>query len=327
MKELAAVSAFSPDRDEITLLLFIHLTLPIREVRLRLQEPESMMQALSREIPECSSFSPRMRTHLVAMFHEAMNCHATGNPPENEVNLLLALIEDTGEDLTTLYQKQERKVARLNRLLLQLLEEGKPRFVFLLFDKLLNHAPEPVLMDRYVHYCSVRNLTDRVLPWLDWPVRHDGCREETIAAMSGIAIYHKRYEEAEALCDAILKRNYGNVQALIGKAQCRYQLGNGDYRVYLQKAFNFNKRITVETVCRRFEFRKDTRMDMFDVISLKDGVEYAGIPGDALKRKDMLSLPFRTETIQGSIYFVREELESWKSVMQDLSIESGRFGG
>ncbi len=327
MKELAAVSSFSAAENHISLLLFIHLTLPIREVRLQLQEPESMMTELTRQVPESASFSPRMRTHLVAMFHEAMNCRATGNPPPEEVNLLLALVEDSGEDLSTLYQKQDRKVARLNRLLIQLLGEGKPKFVFLLFDKLLGHAPEPALMDRYVHYCAARDLTDKVLPWLDWPVHNPGCREETTAAMAGIAVYHKRYEQGEALCDIILKQNYGNVHALIGKAQCRYQMGKDDYRVYLQKAFNFNKRITVETVCRRFEFRKDTRMDMFDVISLKDGMAYAGIPVTALKRQDMLSLPFRTETIQGSIYFVREELESWKSVMQDLNIGTNRFGG
>ena len=327
MKELAAVSGFEPMEGNLNLLLFVHLKLPIREVTIKIDEPDGMLQELLERVPEASEFSTRMRTHLVAMFHDARHSQATGNPEAEEVELLLALTEDNGEELTTLYQKRDRKIARLNRLLLQWLPSGKPRFLLLLFDKLFHHNPSPQLMDQFTTWCCGRNMIERLVPRLDFPLSKPGCREDTVMTLAGIAMYRRKHELALQLCEQVLQLNYGNVHALIGKAQCHYQLGRNDYLVYIQKAFNFNKRITVETISRRFEFRKDTRMDMFDVMSLKEAVQFAGIPPDAMKRRDILSLPFRNESIQGSVYFVREELIAWKETMDALNIVSGRFGG
>ncbi len=327
MRELAAVSGFDPVNGKLSLILFVHLKLPITELILDLDEPDTMLRTMLAQCPDAAHLGQRMRTHLVAMFHDARHSQATGNPEVEDVNLLLAVTNHNDEELTTLYQKRDRKVARMNRLLLQWIPGGKPRFVMLLFDKLLHHASDPQLMDRFVSWCCSHGQVDKLMPWITYPLQQPGCSEETILMLIGICMHHRKYDTALQLSEQILQKNYGNVQALISKAQCMYQLGQADFLVFIQKAFHFNKRITVETVSRRFEFRKDTRMDMFDVMSLKDAVVFASIPADAVKRLDLLSLPFRTESIQGSVYFVKEELEAWKNTMDALNIVSGRFGG
>jgi len=325
VKDFLAVECFDAKEKALTIMLFMRMKLPATSFILSVSEPENMLKILTGRLPEDCELSQRMQANLVSIFHEAQNSVATGNPSEEEVRLLLTAHFDDGET-STLFQKTDRKIARLRQLLNQLLEDGNPRFVYMVFDMLLCSSPDPGTIEQYVTFCVKRNETDRLLPWLSFPLTREGCSMETITNLADIAIYHKQYSAGEALCDLALSENYGNVAALIGKAQCRYQAGNDDYLAFLQKAFNFNKRITVETVTRRFQFRKDARVDMFDVLSLKDAMSESKIPPEALKRKELLSLPYRTEKSQGSIYFIREELIAWKAAMDALSIVSGRFG-
>ncbi len=306
-------------------MLFMRMKLPVTSFVLPVSGPESMMITLTSRLPKDCELSQRMQANFISVFHEAQNSVATGNPSEEEVKLLLTARFEDGET-TTLFQKTDRKLIRLKQVLNRLLEDGNPRFVYTVFHMLLGNSPDPDTIEQYVAFCVKRNETDRLLKWLDFPSIHEGCSMETITNLADIAIYHKQYPEGEVLCDLALHKNYGNVAALIGKAQCRYQIGKEDYLVFLQKAFHFNKRITVETVTRRFQFRKDIRVDVFDVLSLKDAMKEVQIPPEALKRKELLSLPYRTESSQGSIYFVRQELTAWKEAMDSLSIVSGRFG-
>jgi hypothetical protein len=325
VKDFLAVESFDAKNKELTIMLFMRMKLPATSFVLSVSEPENMLRTLTGRLPEDCELSQRMQANLVSIFHEAQNSVATGNPPEEDVRLLLTARFDDGET-STLFQKADRKIARLKQLLNRLLGDGNPRFVYMVFDMLLCSSPDPDTIEQYVTFTVKRNETDRLLPWLSFPLNRDGCSMEAITNLADIAIYHKKYTEGEELCDLALRENYGNVAALIGKAQCRYQAGLDDYLVFLQKAFNFNKRITVETVTRRFQFRKDARVDVFDVLSLKDAMSEAKIPPEALKRKELLSLPYRTESSQGSIYFIREELAAWKAAMDALFIVSGRFG-
>lgn len=306
-------------------MLFMRMKLPTTSFVLSVSGPENMLKTLTNRLPKNCELSQRMQANFISIFHEAQNSVATGNPPEEEVKLLLTAGFEDGET-TTLFQKTDRKLARLQQVLNRLLGDGNPHFVYIVFHMLLENSPDPGIIGQYVAFCVKRNETDRLLKWLDFPSAHDGCSMETITNLADIAIYHKQYPDGEILCDLALRENYGNVAALIGKAQCRYQVGKEDYLVFLQKAFHFNKRITVETVTRRFQFRKDARVDVFDVLSLKDAMKEVKIPPEALKRRELLSLPYRTESSQGSIYFVREELTAWKKAMDSLSIVSGRFG-
>ncbi|RLE18693.1 MAG: hypothetical protein DRJ08_03520 [Acidobacteria bacterium] len=325
MRDFLAVESFEANRKTLTIMLFMRMELPVTSFTLPVSGPENMLKNLVNRLPEECELSQRMQANLISIFHEAQNSVATGNPPEEEVQLLLTVRFEDGET-STLFQKTDRKIARLKQLLNRLLGDGNPRFVYRVFDMLLSASPDPETLEYYVGFCVKRKETDRLLKWLDFPSTHNGCSMETITNLADIAIYHKQYTEGENLCNLALEQNYGNVAALIGKAQCRYQAGKDDYLVFLQKAFHFNKRITVETVTRRFQFRKDIRVDVFDVLSLKDAMEEVKIPPEALKRRELLSLPYRTESSQGSIYFVREELIAWKKAMDTLSIVSGRFG-
>ena len=325
MRDFLAVQSFDPVEKILGILLFMRMKLPATPCTLPVSVPENMLKILINRLPEGCDLSQRMQANLVSIFHEAQNSVATGNPDEKEVRLLLCARFEDGET-TTLFQKTARKIIRLKQVLNRLLPEGNPLFVYRVFDMILSSAPDAETLEQYVGFCVKRNETDRLLNWLDFPAGHEGCSAETITNLADIAIYHKKYAAGEALCDQALHINYGNVAALIGKAQCRYQNGEEDYLVYLQKAFHFNKRITVETVTRRFQFRRDLRVDVFDILSLKDAMAAAQIPPEALKRKELLSLPYRTESSQGSIYFVREELNAWKEAMDALSIVSGRFG-
>lgn len=325
MRDFLAVESFDSKKRVLTIMIFIRMKLPATSIVLSVSEPENMLKALMGRLPENCELSQRMQANLISIFHEAQNGVATGNPPEEEVRLILTAHFDDGET-STLFQKKDRKIARLKQMLDRLSGDGNPRFVYAVFDMLLSSSPDPDTMEKYVAFCVKRNETDRLLPWLSFPLNSDGCSLEAITNLADIAIYHKKYTEGEALCDLALQKNYGNVAALVGKAQCRYQAGMDDYLVFLQKAFNFNKRITVETVTRRFQFRKDGRVDVFEVLSLKDAMSEAKIPPEALKRKELLSLPYRTESSRGSIYFIREELAAWKAAMDALFIVSGRFG-
>ncbi|NOZ13040.1 MAG: hypothetical protein GXO69_05255 [Acidobacteria bacterium] len=325
MRDFLAVDTFNPDKKQISILLFIRMKLPLTTFTLDVSEPENMLNALNHQLPREIKLSQRMQAHLISVFHEAQNSVATGNPSENEIRLLLAA-RIGEEEISTLFGQTDRKLIRLKQVLNHLLPDGNPRFVYRIFAMLLENTPDPPLLEQYLVFCAKRNETERLLPWLGYPARHNGCSAEFITNLADIAIYHREYEKGELLCDMALHKNYGNVAALIGKAQCRYQTGRDDYLVFLQKAFHFNKRITVETVTRRFCFRKNTRVDMFDVLSLKDAMKEAAIPPEALKKKELLSLPYRTESSQGSIYFIREELAAWKAAMDTLSIVSGRFG-
>jgi len=325
VKDFLAVESFDANGKTLTIMLFMRMKLPTTSFTLPVTVPESMLKTLISRLPKECELSQRMQANLVSIFHEAQNSVATGNPPEEEVQLLLTARFEDGET-STLFQKTDRKLTRLKQMLNRLLEDGNPRFVYMVFGMLLGNSPDPDTIEQYVAFCVKRNETDRLLNWLNFPSTHEGCSVETITNLADIAIYHKQYFDGEALCDLALHENYGNVAALIGKAQCRYQIGKDDYLVFLQKAFHFNKRITVETVTRRFQFRRDVRADVFDVLSLKDAMAEVRIPPEALKRKELLSLPYRTESSQGSIYFVRKELAAWKETMDTLSIVSGRFG-
>ncbi len=325
MRDFLAVDTFNPDKKKISILLFIRMKLPLTTFTLDVSEPENMLNALNHQLPREIKLSQRMQANLISIFHEAQNSVTTGNPSENEVRLLLTTrIGD--EEISTLFQKTDRKLIRLKQVLNHLLPDGNPRFVYRIFDMILENSPDPQLLEQYTAFCVKRNDTNRLLSWLEYPVHHDGCSTELITNLANIAIYHGAYETGEILCDLALRENYGNVSALIGKAQCRYQTGQNDYLVFLQKAFHFNKRITVEIVTHRFCFRKNTRVDVFDVLSLKDAMDEIKIPPEALKKKEFLSLPYRTESSQGSIYFIREELAAWKAAMNTLSIVFGRFG-
>jgi len=323
--ELAVVMSFDTEARALTLLLFQHLKLPVREITLPVTEPDRMIGQLEADVPEAAGLSTRMRTQLIAMFHESLNSLVTGNPEATEIELLVVAL-GSDLDISTLYQSRDRKLIRIRQLARAMAPTGKPRFVHLLYEKLLRCEPDAEILAEYVRYCLKRDEGDRLTPWVSVAITLPSVAEDTLVMLAGVAIRHHQYDAAESLCDRVLQTNYGNVHALLGKAQCRYQQGEPDFLSFIRKAFQFNKRITVETVTERFEFRKRTRTDVFDVISLKDAMVEADIPPDALKRKELLSIPWRTETIQGSIYFVRAELAAWKAAMEVMNVASGRFG-
>ncbi len=325
MRDFLAVEAVDPDQKTLTIMLFIRMKLPVASYTLSISIPEEMLKQLLRQLPEDIVLPQGMQAGLISVFHEAQNSMATGNPAPEEICLLMTAHFEDGE-ISTLFRKPDRKILPLKQVLSRLLKEGNPRFVYRIFDMILSASPDPDTLEQYVEFCIRRNETRRLLPWMEFPEHHDGCSVELITNLVDVAIFHKDYLNGEKLCNLVLNRNYGSVAALIGKAQCHYQLGKDDYIVFLQKAFHFNKRITVETVTRRFRFRKDSQVNVFEVVSLKDAMAEMNIPPEALKRKELLSLPYRTESSQGSIYFVRDELNAWKCAMDALNIVSGRFG-
>jgi len=320
---LIIVNQLNVEKESLELTLFLNHKIPLTTLTLLNSSPDLMLA----EIVEQTKFADlpnKMESALISIFTETQNFFAVNSPSKEEIELL-AIYSFTDETISTLFKKREGKIFSLKKILSKTIPIKKSRFVLPVFDKVLKLEPDCSLITSYLNYCVSIGQYENILSTLSLNKILINCNDGLKIRIANIFLLYHKCKEAEELFDAVLNTDYGNVLALIGKAQCRYQNDDDNFIVYLQKAGNFNKKLTVETVTERFNFRKNKKIDLFDVVSLKDAMATATIPPEALEVKKHLSLPFRSEKIQGSVFFVREELNAWKNTMDTLNIASARF--
>lgn len=320
---LVIVNELDLKTETITLTFFLNHKIPITTFVIQNTTPDIMLANILDETG-FSDLPNKMESALISIFTETQNCF-TLNVPEKEDIELLAVFAFTDETISTLFKKREGKILQLRKILDKILPIKKRKFILPVFEKLIAEEPDCQLLTSYLNYCVGIGQYENILSIFDLDEILLNCDNGFKIRVANIGLLYKKYEQAEILFDSVLDTDFGNVLALIGKAQCRYQLEDTNYIVYLQKAANFNKKVTVETVTERFNFRKNKKIDLFDVISLKVAMETTTIPPEALEVKKNLSLPFRTEKIQGSVFFVKDELDAWKFTMDTLNIASARF--
>jgi hypothetical protein len=320
---LIIVNELNKEEEYLKFSVFLNHKIPFSTLKLQNSSPDIMLAEVVEET-KTADLPNKMESALISIFTETQNSFALNSPPKEDIELL-TVFSFTDETISTLFKNRDNKTVQLKKILAKTNNIKKKQFILPVFDKVLKLEPDCELFTNYLNYCVNIKEYKRVLALINNLNTLTRCEDGLKIRVGNIAILYHKYKEAEILFDSVLKNDFGNVLALIGKAQCRYQTDDDNYIVYLQKACNFNKKVTVETVTERFNFRKNKKIDLFDVISLKEAMEKATIPPEALEVKKHLSLPFRTEKIQGSIFFVKEELDAWKKTMDSLNIVSARF--
>ncbi len=320
---LIIVDELNKEENYLKCSIFLNHKIPFSTLKLQNSSPDIMLAEVVEET-KIADLPNKMESALISIFTETQNSVTLNSPTKEEIELL-AVFSFADETISTLFKNKDGKTIQLKKILNKTKNIKKKQFILPVFNKVLTLEQDCELFKDYLNYCVKIKEYKKVLKLLNNLNTLTNCEDGLKIRVGNIAILHHKYKEAEILFDSVLENDFGNVLALIGKAQCRYQNDDDNFIVYLQKASNFNKKVTVETVTERFNFRKNKKIDLFDVISLKEAMEKATIPPEALEVKKHLSLPFRTEKIQGSIFFVREELDAWKNTMDSLNIVSARF--
>ena len=312
------------DRKEavVSLNIFVNYKVPLQRVNLDITFPSTMVQNL-KKILNIDEIDEELRDSLIMIFRDCQNAINDITLNSREI-ISLTECKFKSRKLSTLGKPYETRDIVYKNILKAVKEMEKKRFSKLFYKKVLKLYIDLNLLEDYIDFCLENKDFDEIKPFLIYPFKIKGFKEETLIKLGNIGVFFEDYETAERLFSLALKSNASNPYALIGKAQCLYQQGDENFLMYLQKAYHFNKKITVEVVTKRFNFRKKN-CSVFEVISLKEAMEIVNIPPEALENLERLSIPYRFETAKGSIYFIKSELMAWKETMDSLQIISKRF--
>ncbi len=319
---LIDIESIDRENAKVSLNIFVNYKVPLQTLTMDITFPSTMVQNLRKNL-NLEEIDEELRDSLIMIFRDCQNAI-------NDITLSLREIVSLTEckfrsrKLSTLGKPYETRDIVYKNILKAVKEMEKTKFSKLFYRKLLKLYMDLSLLEEYIDFCIANKEFDEVKPYLVLPLKTKGFKEKTLIKLGNIGVYFEDYETAERLFTLALKSNPSNPYALIGKAQCLYQQNDENFLMYLQKAYHFNKKITVEVVTKRFNFRKKN-CSVFDVISLKEAMEIVQIPPEALENLERLSIPYRFEAAKGSIYFIKSELLAWKETMDSLQIISKRF--
>ncbi|BBB31705.1 hypothetical protein TTHT_0054 [Thermotomaculum hydrothermale] len=321
---LYLVDVESIDRENavVSLNIFINYKVPLQMVNLDITFPSTMVQNLKKSI-NIDEIDEELRDSLIMIFRDCQNAVNDITINSREI-ISLTECKFKSRKLSTLGKPYDTRDIVYKNMLKAVKEMEKKSFTKLFYKKMLKLYMDLSLIEDFIDFCIENKDFEEVKPFLIYPFKIRGFNEKTLIKLGNIAVYFNDFETGERLFSLALKLNPSNPYALIGKAQCLYQQGEENFLMYLQKAYHFNKKITVEIVTKRFNFRKKN-CSVFDVISLKEAMEIVSIPPEALENLERLSIPYRFESAKGSIYFIKSELLAWKETMDSLQIISKRF--
>ena len=310
------------EKAKVGITLFYNYKIPLKTFVLDITFPKTMIENLKKTL-KIEELDEDFRDSLLMIFRDCQTAVMDYSVKEEE---LLSLTECKFGNLTlsTLGKPFDIRDTVYRKILSHIKEMEKVSFADLIFRKVIKLFPSSQLIEDYVDFCVKNKKFDKLKGILNYPLKHRDISENSTLKLANIAVFFEDYETAERLFSVLLNNNPSNPYALIGKAQCLYQAGDENYLMYLQKAYHFNKRITVQVITKTFNFRRKN-CSVFEVISLKEGMELADLPPEAIENVEKLSIPYRYESAKGSIYFIKSELEAWKNTMDSLQIISKRF--
>ncbi len=306
----------------VSLNIFVNYQVPLKTVSLDITIPSTMVNKL-KMLLKINELDEELRDALIMIFRD---CQNAVNDITINIREILSLTECRFDrmKLSTLGKPYESRDIVYKNILKEIKELKKDDFTKLIYRKTLKLFKDSELIEDFLNFCIENKEFEEIQPFLVYPLKGMNFSEETLIKFANIAVYFEDYETAERLFSLVLKQDPSNPYALIGKAQCLYQQGDESYLMYLNKAYHFNKKITVEIITKRFNFRRKN-CSVFDVISLKKAMEIVNIPPEAIENLERFSIPFRYESAKGSIYFIKNELLAWKETMDSLQIISKRF--
>ncbi len=302
--------------------LFYNYKIPLKTFSLDITFPKTMIENLKNSL-KIEELDKDFRDSLLMVFRDFQTAVMDYSVKEEE---LLSLTECKFGDsvISTLGKPFEIRDTVYKKILNRVREMEKVSFAELIYKKVIKLFPSTQLIEDYIDFCVKNKNFDNLKTVLNYPLKHRDMSDESVLKLANLGVYFEDYETAERLFSVLLNRNPSNPYALIGKAQCLYQEGDENFLMYLQKAYHFNKKITVQVITKTFNFRRKN-CSVFEVISLKEGMELADLPPEAIENVEKLSIPYRFESAKGSIYFIKSELEAWKNTMDSLQIISKRF--
>ncbi len=320
---LVDVESIDRKNANVSLNIFVNEKVALKTLHLEITFPSTMVNTVKKKVG-LENPDEDLRDCLLMIFRDCQNIVNDITMNEREIISLTECKMGT-KKLSTLGKPYDTRDIVYKNILRAINTLQKTKFSMLIYKKILKLFINTSIIEEFVDFCIENKEFEELKPYLIYPFKLKGFKEKTLLKMGNIGLYFEDFETAERLFSLVLLNNPSNPYALIGKAQCLYQQGDENFLMYLKKAYHFNKKITVDVVTKRFNFRKKD-CSLFDVISLKDAMEIVNIPPEAMENLERFSIPYRFESAKGSIYFIKTELMAWKETMDSLQIISKRFG-